>query len=842
MGSKTSQIQRKHADDVYDTYITRWDFFPTHSAFFQGPAGTVVTAFRFHPKVHYTSHQTKETRVLEDLVYVFGNNKRKGLIPVIFLQLFNKIGRPFGALGAVIDQCSPRKEIIEARWFLPRVSFAEVSIYFAENVIEAGSWLVCNPQETEPISNRWAEYWLAIKTYDGHPQRTIEIFENSRKWNRKIAEKCSLEPRKLKFLKETAKDKDETDGNHKEEKEYGLEELWKQSAMESGNEKQEFLVDLIDNYLKREKDGRSVARNASRTAPLVSRDAQKDGDLDGVEGKTLPLGRLVKLANKTLSTPGKAPNPSTNARKSAGTDEKKMEGSSDKVQAGKDVNKSAQNPAATPLNSITTNENPAGPKSIEPNVIKNTVNSIKKLITDSLPATLDPPPPVIFLRIKRTETGRFYLFKPHEETFPSIYHLLNAYTGHSLPLDTNFPVILGEPVRYHEREQIGIPPIGLPVPAPVRPTMRCIGLVNSPAPLWKEKKADLGSNGPLNVVPYQSNASVYTFVYTAKQARKIGVTSPLGESFFGKVQAGRKSFKSVFKYLKDDYINHEQFLKDLMKLYSSTRTRQGFVKPGDHIYIPTGLNFLAKVTGFDIVSAKKWIAFSHAGLYSVPEVMKLWGDEGKLLYWRGKIEIVHQVAAAMMHLEQNGLCHRALKASNVIVKEAGEFSWRVVVTDFLLPYSFLVTVSKKPSDYITLHWRWMAPESLEKSQFDIISDVWAFGCTSFQILTWGKEPWSYDNDVKTPVDVLEKIKNGKMMKFGSEKQRKIPYYLKKLIEICMNKAEKERPSFQKLHNYLSILLYDATKPMGRTIYENLIGGNKEFQKTANIPASQNAGK
>lgn len=59
--------------------------------------------------------------------------------------------------------------------------------------------------------------------------------------------------------------------------------------------------------------------------------------------------------------------------------------------------------------------------------------------------------------------------------------------------------------------------------------------------------------------------------------------------------------------------------------------------------------------------------------------LKPMGDKG----------FIFKVAAGMRYLEDNGLCHRCLRASNILVSVEHEFALAVRITDYMLPYHAL---------------------------------------------------------------------------------------------------------------------------------------------------------
>lgn len=110
---------------------------------------------------------------------------------------------------------------------------------------------------------------------------------------------------------------------------------------------------------------------------------------------------------------------------------------------------------------------------------------------------------------------------------------------------------------------------------------------------------------------------------------------------------------------------------------------------------------------------------------------------------------MYQVASALRHLEINGLCHRSLCASNVIIQWDDALSVSVKVTDYMLPSHHLVAKNEKSNNnggesIKSIRWQWQSPESIFHGIFDIISDSWSFGCFIFELLNDGAVPYSHE--------------------------------------------------------------------------------------------------
>ncbi|KPM11278.1 tyrosine-protein kinase-like protein 4 [Sarcoptes scabiei] len=89
-----------------------------------------------------------------------------------------------------------------------------------------------------------------------------------------------------------------------------------------------------------------------------------------------------------------------------------------------------------------------------------------------------------------------------------------------------------------------------------------------------------------------------------------------------------------------------------------------------------------------------------------------------------------EVAAGMKYLESLGYVHRDLSARNCLIYTGGK-TLRVKITDFA---AFLSTNSAEYCNGIAL--RWIAPEALINGAYTTKSDVFSYGVTLWEILTY----------------------------------------------------------------------------------------------------------
>lgn len=106
----------------------------------------------------------------------------------------------------------------------------------------------------------------------------------------------------------------------------------------------------------------------------------------------------------------------------------------------------------------------------------------------------------------------------------------------------------------------------------------------------------------------------------------------------------------------------------------------------------------------------------------------------------------------MMYLESKKILHRDLSCRNLLIKEeSSEFT--IKISDFGLAREVENMYQLQEQ---TLPIRWCAPEIFTLNQHTIKSDVWAFGVTCYEIITFGKTPYAEFSNA----DVREKVLGG----------------------------------------------------------------------------------
>lgn len=150
-------------------------------------------------------------------------------------------------------------------------------------------------------------------------------------------------------------------------------------------------------------------------------------------------------------------------------------------------------------------------------------------------------------------------------------------------------------------------------------------------------------------------------------------------------------------------------------------------------------------------------------------------------------ELMQQVAQGMAYLESHNFVHRDLAARNVLL--ANERLAKI--SDFGMSKALGIGNEYYKAEAAG-KWplKWYAPECIYFYKFDSKSDVWSYGVTLWEAMSYGAKPYRGMKGAQ----IVEMIDNERRL----DKPDKCPQAMYDLILKCWQRKSEDRPTFQQI--------------------------------------------
>ncbi|XP_036386465.1 receptor tyrosine-protein kinase erbB-3-like isoform X1 [Megalops cyprinoides] len=168
-------------------------------------------------------------------------------------------------------------------------------------------------------------------------------------------------------------------------------------------------------------------------------------------------------------------------------------------------------------------------------------------------------------------------------------------------------------------------------------------------------------------------------------------------------------------------------------------------------------------------------------------------DPQRLLNW------CVQIAKGMFYLEEHRMIHRNLAARNVMLKS----DYIVQVADYGIPDLLYPDDKKYFYSEVKTPIKWMALESILFRRYTHQSDVWSYGVTVWEMMSFGAEPYATMRPQEVP-DLLEKGE-----RLSQPQICTIDVYM--VMVKCWMIDENVRPTFKELANEFTRMARDPAR-------------------------------
>uniref|UniRef100_A0A8C8EMW7 Receptor protein-tyrosine kinase n=1 Tax=Oncorhynchus tshawytscha TaxID=74940 RepID=A0A8C8EMW7_ONCTS len=185
-------------------------------------------------------------------------------------------------------------------------------------------------------------------------------------------------------------------------------------------------------------------------------------------------------------------------------------------------------------------------------------------------------------------------------------------------------------------------------------------------------------------------------------------------------------------------------------------------------------------------------------------------DPQRLLNW------CVQIAKGMYYLQEHMMVHRNLAARNVLLKS----DYMVQISDYGITDLLYPDDKKYFYNEVKTAIKWMALESILFCRYTHQSDVWSYGVTVWEMMSYGAEPYSAMRPQEVP-DLLEKGE-----RLSQPPICTIDVYM--VMVKCWMIDENVRPTFKELANEFTRMARDPPRYLVIKVRQNAIFGRNQL--------------
>ncbi|KAE8379892.1 hypothetical protein BDV26DRAFT_290900 [Aspergillus bertholletiae] len=199
------------------------------------------------------------------------------------------------------------------------------------------------------------------------------------------------------------------------------------------------------------------------------------------------------------------------------------------------------------------------------------------------------------------------------------------------------------------------------------------------------------------------------------------------------------------------------------------------------------------------IHSQLWLVCEYCPGGSVRTLMRATGDQ---LDEKFLIPVARELAAGLRAIHDAGIIHRDIKAANILIHEEG----RLQICDFGVAGVLQSQLDKRSTWIGTPHW--MPPEMFsmrsEAHKYGSEIDVWAYGCTLFEIAT-GNPPNS---------NLRERMQIGRQLNRTVPKLENAKYSdgLKDIVSYVLESNPSNRPTMADVQSHAYIAETEEAYP------------------------------